>query len=597
MTNAGPLEVKAKCGLSEVPVTVQGEFRGTITLAASAEDIGVGSNVTFTASLTPAVTAENLVWSGPQVWLPVPVPPYRELSPELTGGFTKMFFFDNAGEQTVTNTWGTSSASKTIRVYAVTAVMASDPLVPVGSNLTFTATLMGGTNLPLLTWFVDGNTNTNTGITATITYTNAAEHTVSVTCGTSSNDIAITAVGVKWIESLAPDALGVFAPSPLFVLKANAIQFRAIPDPEKAAWPPGMPTWQIEGSSLTNAEPSWSFQNQSALTNDTKLVIAKRGTSSSTNMVTVFSISLVPEKPELANDYAGVASVDRVNRSVTRLDARIAPAVLGLQLTVAIDSANPNTSDKGQFVIPLGPGPLMSQFGPFLPTTGSMNSNAPLGDTYSSWYAAKQELSTHRDRDSNELKSQTVTINVLLNQVNVASRNVTVLSHFMWLLGKNWLQQALNFVNMKYGVGVSNPTIATQDPYGLTSATYFGINVTISPATLAVAPGVTGGENWTAAILYHEQTHVLRGAPTLLQIERGETAWELWGDANKAPTALSAAQFDAIIDGASEEMIGWNSMLGVANAYYLTEGEKGLIRTEISEYADRIKLVNEKRGN
>ncbi len=68
MTNAGPLEVKARYGISEVAVTVQGEFRGTVTLAASAEDIAVGSDVTFTASLTPPVTAENLVWNGPQVW-------------------------------------------------------------------------------------------------------------------------------------------------------------------------------------------------------------------------------------------------------------------------------------------------------------------------------------------------------------------------------------------------------------------------------------------------------------------------------------------------------------------------------------------------
>ncbi len=588
MTNAGPLEVKAKCGLSEVPVTVQGEFRGTINLTASTEDIGVSSNVTFTASLTPAVTAENLVWNGPQVWKILAPPSFGMMWPDFAGGFTKEFTFDYAGEYPVTVTCGTSSVSKTIRVYAVTAVTANELLVPVGSNLTFTATMVGGTNPPAPTWFVDGNSITNTGVTVTITFTNADVHTVSATCGTSSNNVAITAVGVKRIESLTPDALGVFAPSPLFVLKGNAIQFRAIPDPETAAWPPGMPTWQIEGSSLTNAEPPWSFQNQSTTTNDTKLVVAKCGTSSGTNNVTVFGISLVPEITVLANDYAGLAAADRVSRSVTRLDAQISPGVPGLQLTLAIDSATPNTTDKGEFVALVAPSPGMAlPLAPFIGTTGGLSSSSPFGDNYSTYYAAKLELPNQRDRSLDELKPQIVTINVLLNQVLAASANVTVKGHFKWLMGNDRFQDALDFVNAKYSCGVSLPH------YVLSLGANHAATAIVSGSVSAAKSALDHGENFTASALIHEQVHVLQGTNTRTAASLGQIVWEgvAGADANSIFVMPSIGK---ILTYLSCEIAAWGAEGGAAGVNWLDVKETNDILAVIEQFCLEYSAVNQR---
>ncbi len=575
MTNAGPLEVKAKCGISEVPVTVTGEFRGTINLAASAEDIGVSSNVTFTASLTPAVTAENLVWNGPQVWKILAPPSFGMMWPDFAGGFTKEFTFDYAGEYPVTVICGTSSASKTIRVYAVTAVMASDPLVPVGSNLTFTATVVGGTNPPPLTWFVDGNMITNTSLTATITFTNAGDHTVSATCGTSSNNVAITAVGVKRIESLTPDAKGVFAPSPLFVLKGNAIQFRAIPDPTNAAWPTGMPTWQIEGASVTNAEPNWSFQNQSTSTNDTKLVIAKCGTSTGTNLVTVFAITLSTAPAVIANNYLGLTLAQRTNRSLANIYAEVTPSIPGLPLTARIASAVPDTTDKGLFTFASG-------------DTGAevavvnMVSLTLTGNRYDCWYLAKRELSTDRNRDGDALKSQTVTFDVRLNQQPMGTAMVTVMGHFKWLIAENRKTDAVQFVNAKYFAGVASPTYdPNEEDYGATSP---ALNVTVGPL------GIDGGENWVAAVLFHEQTHVNQGSALVGINNLGESQYKTWADQNFPSGYLTHSLYGAgrrfnMRSNCALEHEAWQRMKDVADDVYLNSTERdNTIQEKINHY-------------
>ena len=591
--SAGEKTVSITCDNSTTNKTIRVyEVTG---LNASESLVAVGSNVTFTASLTPAVTAENLVWNGPQIWLPVLLPPYLAPSPDLTGGFTKTFFFDNAGDQPVTVTCGTSSASKTIRVYAVTNVAASESLVPVGSNITFTAMLTGGTNPPSLTWYVNGTALTNTGITATLTFTNPADHTVSATCGTSSNNVAITAVGVKRIESLTPDALGVFAPSPLFVLKANAIQFRAIPDPTNAAWPPGMPTWQIEGSSLTNAEPSWSFQNQSASTNDTKLVIAQCGTSSGTNTVTVFSVSLVPEITVLANDYAGLAAADRVSRSVTRLDAAILPPVAGLRPTFSIDSANPNTGDKGRFVLLIAPGPITPPTIPFLATGGDTFFSTSSGAQYSIHYAAKLELSSHRDRELDDLKSQTVTINVSLNQVLAVSANVTVMGHFKWLMSKFRHQDALDFVNAKYSCGVSGPQYVPNFSFlGLVEILDDAQTGQTSGTVSVAKSALLKGENFTASALTHEQVHVSQGVVRRNLAWSGRLNWgaleSLFGE-NAASYVLWPDR-PAILAYLNCEIEAWCAELAAAAANGLDSDEISAVASGLEAYQTDFNAVS-----
>ena len=213
----------ARCGASEASTTVTATFQGTLTLAADALDIKVGSGVTFTASTAPALPPDFATWSGRQSRRIVSPATVEATVPDLNGGFTKTFYFDNPDEgsdspgQTVTVRCGDTSASQNIRVYAVQGVTASTNvvanMVAVTSNAQFTAVLnRAGPSPPPIGWYVDGTFVTNSpGTTFDYAFTNVGQYVIEARLGSSqqSNTVTVAFAGQINLTASAEDiALG-----------------------------------------------------------------------------------------------------------------------------------------------------------------------------------------------------------------------------------------------------------------------------------------------------------------------------------------------------------------------------------------------------
>ena len=577
---AGFPTVTAQSGPSQASTNVTVCSVVSITGDPPSAAVGDGTVFNFTAWLYPAVTNPP-----PLIWLVDGVP-------DLTSTGTNFSTtFNIAGPHVVTVFCGTSMTWALIPICAATSVSASSPVVAVGDGtVTFTATLDPPVlNPPPLTWFVDGVVDgSSTNLTFTAGFTSTGTHSVSVVCGTSAAATNVVAVGVKRLEYQFQDGW-LPVPNPFYVFLERTVTFRAIPEPENApAWPTGMPVWS--GTAAVSGPPGTTttvtFNTQSATATDFQTVIATCGTSSVTANVTTVKVKLVAVDTDLANDAPdmGLDVAQRANRSMATLYAQVTPPVPGLPLSVQIISSNPETTDKGQFVFGAGLGP------PPLPG-GRLDSYA--GDKYYCWYLAKKELkdNEYRDRTSVFLTPQTVTIKLSWDGLQVDSAVVNITGHFKWLLKKTKYQEAVDFVNSKYDVGVASPTyvLTTQsidpnivDGEALTT-TYLG-SVYVSKKAL------DAGENWTASTLFHELVHVQQGVINRQVSGTGGTYWVRSGG-NTNSIWINTLTKPFILAYATSEIDAYNGELSVAMSNVLNDDEIRDIQINIREYTDIIILI------
>ena len=296
-TNVGPCTVEAWLGSSKQSNTVTVAFAGEINLAVSGEDIALGDLVDFTATPTPSIIPTDISWTGPVTVQILPLG-QGQFPDNAAGLLSCTVRYDSPGEKVVSIKCDNSTTNKTIRVYEVASLTASESLVAVGSNVNFTATrnLVGG-NPPPLVWTVNGTLITNAnGLSFSTAFSNVGINTVIAQCGTSKQTNVVNSVGVKRVEYENPDQPGTWATNSgtLHIYKGDIVTFRAIPDPTNSAWPSGWPQWSRGGTTAGAGESkSFGFNSVSASPTNYQTITARCGTSSNPMNTITFNTDLV----------------------------------------------------------------------------------------------------------------------------------------------------------------------------------------------------------------------------------------------------------------------------------------------------------------
>lgn len=159
------------------------------------DDVGIGSNVVFTVTTHPS-GHENLVsWSG------------GGTPATQSGGSTFTTQWGTAGDKTVTASYGSSNAGKTVTVVGIASVTSDKNAAGVGSDIVFTVTTNPAGHEGLVSWSGGGTPDTQTGgATFTTQWGGAGSKTVTATCGTSNGNKDVTIVSIASVTSDKDDA-------------------------------------------------------------------------------------------------------------------------------------------------------------------------------------------------------------------------------------------------------------------------------------------------------------------------------------------------------------------------------------------------------
>ena len=133
------------------------------------------------------------------------------------------------------------------------------------------------------------------------------------------------------------------AVSPLYVLKGTTVNFRALPDPATATFPPGQPVWSgTSGASGTGQTISVTFNSISSNTSDYKTLVAASSQTPVTVNIVVYELSTqvtpednyVPIPPQVARSLTDFGLKERVGFGFIASPAITAAQAGGLQWTV-----------------------------------------------------------------------------------------------------------------------------------------------------------------------------------------------------------------------------------------------------------------------
>jgi len=173
------------------------------------------------------------------------------------------------------------------------------------------------------TWDVDG-TGAGSGPTVELSFATTGTSTVTAICGTSSQSITVTAVGIDHVE-YSTNAGNSYQNPPtagsLVVSVGSTVRFKAFADPTGATWPDGKPTWSDAASG------SGETTDVTFLIPGTYTVTATCGTSSQTVWVEVIGVQSLQYSLDDGVSYTDVGDTLYVPKGATvTFQAKIDPS-------------------------------------------------------------------------------------------------------------------------------------------------------------------------------------------------------------------------------------------------------------------------------
>ena len=340
--------------------------------------------------------------------------------------------------------------------------------------------------------YVNGSTviaGTNCG-----SWTVIARSTVNTNCFDSATlkVFAVTDLTPEGLSRVGPDELPTYVTCPRTTnavdrwLRVTATSCPSVAPEESCTNLPSC--WQISGGHRTVL--TGNCTNRLAVDVDLSqrgvhMVQATAGCSSKVIRIVVPESATLEIRPAgpIANlcDFHPVLSSPRV----VEMFVTVVPNVPGLSLYVEMASINPDTPDKGQ----LYGGPLLYD----------VSNNRYWGATYRPKHEGVQNICA----TDPYLQDQTVTFRVKCNEVAFGSNSLTVISGFHYLISQGMYQEAIRFVEDKYGIGaLGSPSYDPNLPdYGATSV--IGL--------VSIGPAAFDSENLLASTLIHEQVHANQG--------------------------------------------------------------------------------------
>jgi len=265
----------------------------------------------------------------------------------------------------------------------------------------------------------------------------------------------------------------------------------------------------------------------------------------------------------LSNTGVGDNLIETLARSVRRLTITTVPATPGLSLKVRIDSATPDTPDKGKLI-------------EFLSQTQIDTPEDLDNGNYRMRYQAKQETANDKCANDPELQDQVIVLKVFCQEQEQDSLTLMVKSRFNFLIDIGRRQQVVDYINRKYNIGVSNPRFSP----GLSQE---GLTVGIFFAQVLIGPRALDSENLLASTLFHEQTHVNQSPTTRVNAGRGKTILEVWNASGRS-FALSNRQKALIFTYAQSEIDAFNEELAKASFTCLSPQELQDVVDAINEF-------------